>query len=277
MHDQHTLFPAGATASIRRKPARSRALVVLQAIPGFRLIDHPVIGGRYSGLMVQDGEADLTGRIKPSLLVRELLSLPGVIPPGTVVSPDGYVTVPLLRPDAPDGTNITSWTISSSLRLDQIGARRAYLYLTGADGPEDVVTRDLLPDEWWLLIRALVSLDKWMTHLVGALDDLSAVVRERCLPPSAKRVQILHHNDGLWKEVFSYEETSELDDLTICEQAFETFNVGEDERAAAYRAKDLRSLSSGDAVVIDGTTYLCEPRGWTKRVQPLLIMWITRP
>ncbi|CRK56925.1 hypothetical protein [Alloactinosynnema sp. L-07] len=271
MHNSHVLFPAGKTKSIALTRVRSRALVVLQPSTGARFIDHPVgDAARYSTLMVPDGEGNLGDRLKLRRLVKDLMALPGVTPPELNASPDGYIRVPLLRPDAPDGTNITSWTISSSMRIDQIGAQRAYLYLTSADEPKGAVTRDLLGPEWWTLIRALVSLEVWMTHLAGALDELSNVVRNRCLPRAAKQVRILHHTDGLWREVFAYEEIADQPDLVICDLAFDGFNMGEDERAAAYRAKGLRSLSVGDAVVIDNKVYLCKERGWSEHTGPLM-------
>jgi hypothetical protein len=40
------------------------------------------------------------------------------------------------------------------------------------------------------------------------------------------------------------------------------FNVGSDELAAQYRARNLRSLSVGDVIFIDGAGYSCESVGW---------------
>jgi hypothetical protein len=64
--------------------------------------------------------------------------------------------------------------------------------------------------------------------------------------------------------VFRYD-TAAQDDMAICEQAFEALNVGEDELAQQYRARRLRSLSSGDVLVIDGQAYSCESLGWRAR------------
>lgn len=65
---------------------------------------------------------------------------------------------------------------------------------------------------------------------------------------------------------FDYTVTaSSLDeDLTVCERAFEWFNVGENAYAKEYRAKGNRSLSVGDVVVVDGRAYAVDSFGWNK-------------
>jgi hypothetical protein len=51
-------------------------------------------------------------------------------------------------------------------------------------------------------------------------------------------------------------------DLAVCNEAFEWFNVGENDVATRYRAAGNRSLSVGDVVVIDGRAYGCGRVGW---------------
>lgn len=48
----------------------------------------------------------------------------------------------------------------------------------------------------------------------------------------------------------------------ILENAFKMFNIGEEGTAAAYRARNLRSLSVGDMVSVDGTYFAIEPLGF---------------
>jgi hypothetical protein len=59
---------------------------------------------------------------------------------------------------------------------------------------------------------------------------------------------------------------SELtDDLAICEQAFEWFNIGPDHLPVVqiYRQSGLRSLSVGDVIVLDDErAYTCASFGW---------------
>lgn len=66
-------------------------------------------------------------------------------------------------------------------------------------------------------------------------------------------------------KVFAYE-TEWTDErasvMPLLNAAFETFNVGSDELAAQYRARNLRSLSVGDVVMVDGDAYACESVGW---------------
>lgn len=70
--------------------------------------------------------------------------------------------------------------------------------------------------------------------------------------------------------VFAYV-IPELDPGLAIEEAFHTFNVGEDDLAQAYRARRLRSLSVGDIVAVDGKFYSCENAGWiTHDTQPVL-------
>ena len=53
-------------------------------------------------------------------------------------------------------------------------------------------------------------------------------------------------------------------DRAVCNEAFEWFNVGENEIARRYRSKHNRSLSVGDVLVIDGRAYGCASVGWTR-------------
>jgi len=60
-------------------------------------------------------------------------------------------------------------------------------------------------------------------------------------------------NPVTWTEVFTF--PANIDPgadgvLTLCETAFQVFNIGETGIAADYRAKDLRSLSCGDRLRI---------------------------
>jgi len=61
--------------------------------------------------------------------------------------------------------------------------------------------------------------------------------------------------------VFAYV-SPETDSGKAIEQAFHTFNVGENMLATAYRQRKLRSLSVGDIVACDDTYYSCESLGW---------------
>jgi hypothetical protein len=71
------------------------------------------------------------------------------------------------------------------------------------------------------------------------------------------------HHGLVW--VFEYD-TPEAGDPAVLNSAFEVFNIGEDELAASYRARRLRSLSVGDVLVIDAArAYSCEKVGWEPR------------
>lgn len=67
-------------------------------------------------------------------------------------------------------------------------------------------------------------------------------------------------------KVFTYESHDDLDDMAELSWAFEEFNVGEGDKAAAYRARRLRSLSVGDVICLvrDGQRryYSCDSFGW---------------
>jgi hypothetical protein len=95
-------------------------------------------------------------------------------------------------------------------------------------------------------------------------------------PTQRFTVSIWHHlafpHDFLsgWKprhpvvKVFAYVIPAEqaLHPDTVLEQAFTTFNVGEDTRAGEYRARGLRSLSKGDVVTIGEVAWACASTGW---------------
>lgn len=261
-------FPPGATRMTRLPKSRAPALVVFQN-SGVTLLDHPVAGTRRSTLMVQDGQADL-GRTKLKLLAFRLLALSDVALPEGVTRTSGAWAVPLLRPDGPVSPAITTWTITPWLFIDQIGADRAYLNLKGR-GSQDVVTTDLVDHQWATLVRALVSLDVWMQHLRSELDGHSDDVRRRSLTFPRRQICILHRVDDGMEKVFAYEESDTLGDKDLLETAFFMFNEGEGTHTAAYRSQGLRSLSVGDAVVIDDRTYLCEPDGWSALTTSVLI------
>jgi hypothetical protein len=53
--------------------------------------------------------------------------------------------------------------------------------------------------------------------------------------------------------------------MTLAAKTFETFNIGTDELAGAYRARNLRSFSKGDVLIIDGAAYSCESVGRKQR------------
>ncbi|GGS84816.1 hypothetical protein GCM10010156_49300 [Planobispora rosea] len=74
-----------------------------------------------------------------------------------------------------------------------------------------------------------------------------------------------HPRDPM-QRVFSYPIPAEQarDPHAVLEEAFEAFNVGEGELAAAYRALGNRSLSVGDIVVIGEVAFACAPIGWER-------------
>lgn len=53
-------------------------------------------------------------------------------------------------------------------------------------------------------------------------------------------------------------------DMEICDRAFETFNVGDDDLARTYRRLGHRSLSVGDVIAIDDRTYTVASLGFKK-------------
>lgn len=59
-------------------------------------------------------------------------------------------------------------------------------------------------------------------------------------------------------------DTPDSDHMILLEMIFHEFNVGEGFLAIAYRAKDLRSLSVGDVVIINDVAYECGRFGWGK-------------
>ena len=50
----------------------------------------------------------------------------------------------------------------------------------------------------------------------------------------------------------------------LLEFVFEQTNIGETDFAKEYRAKQLRSVSVGDVVVVGETAFACESVGWKK-------------
>jgi len=84
-------------------------------------------------------------------------------------------------------------------------------------------------------------------------------------------VNIYHgafEDEDVNKQVFSYTDYTNLDSQ-ILDRAFEMLNVppenlkeGDDVIAVQYRNEDLRSLSVGDVVEIDGERHQCLPTGW---------------
>lgn len=62
-------------------------------------------------------------------------------------------------------------------------------------------------------------------------------------------------------------EAANLDEIGICEKAFERFNIGEDAIAKVYRQMEHRSLSKGDVVALTNAlgerkAYACASFGW---------------
>lgn len=85
---------------------------------------------------------------------------------------------------------------------------------------------------------------------------------------SGKREAVLEEERHALVLVFRYELPDDSgDDIEILNQAFETFNVGEDELAGQCRARKLRSLSKGDVVFVHSQAYSCESVGWRARSQ----------
>ena len=64
--------------------------------------------------------------------------------------------------------------------------------------------------------------------------------------------------------VFTFSLDTDKKPISILEMIFAEFNVGEGLLATAYRAKDLRSLSVGDVVIINGVSYACQRFGWKR-------------
>ncbi|GLX06692.1 hypothetical protein [Microbispora sp. NBRC 16548] len=57
----------------------------------------------------------------------------------------------------------------------------------------------------------------------------------------------------------------------VLEEAFTTFNVGEDARAEKSRARGNRSLSVGDIVVVGEVGWACGSFGWEPLAGPINI------
>jgi len=93
-------------------------------------------------------------------------------------------------------------------------------------------------------------------------------------------VVILHDQSGTWghgtpvlQEVFTYQLPAEFEGQvdSILEAAFEAFNVGDPQTSRTvgeYRARELRSLSVGDAVRIGDRLFICKPSGWEEVASP---------
>lgn len=69
-----------------------------------------------------------------------------------------------------------------------------------------------------------------------------------------------------------YNEEVKFDDLTlnhlqILERLFEQFNIGDH-----GGRRDLRSMSVGDQVSLDGDVYVCKPCGW-EQITGLIPRW----
>ncbi|SEP53653.1 hypothetical protein SAMN04489732_12978 [Amycolatopsis saalfeldensis] len=181
MQTLRDLFQSDATKSIPIRPSRSHALVVIDS-RGVRMLDHPVAGVRRSTLMVQGGHGDLV-RNKPRVIAERLLTLPDVLPEEQ--RGHDYAEVPLVQPDQLESDDYTTWSIIPRLLLvDQIGASRAQFTITSPVA-SDVDTFELTPPRWWQLVRALVSLDSWMTRLSREMDAAAAEARRAALAPVA--------------------------------------------------------------------------------------------
>lgn len=71
-------------------------------------------------------------------------------------------------------------------------------------------------------------------------------------------------------KVFEYEDSAPREPaevMALLERAFYEFNVGEDDLAAAYRARRLRSLSVGDVLILASESegegaWSCQMAGW---------------
>ncbi|WP_329431344.1 hypothetical protein OG339_48085 (plasmid) [Streptosporangium sp. NBC_01495] len=72
------------------------------------------------------------------------------------------------------------------------------------------------------------------------------------------------HPDDPMTKAYSYDIPAEQarDPEEVLEEAFEICNVGNDERAQAYRALGNRSLSVGDVIVIGEVAHVCTATGW---------------
>lgn len=64
--------------------------------------------------------------------------------------------------------------------------------------------------------------------------------------------------------VFTFTLDTDKDHEDLLDMIFAEFNVGKGILATAYRAKNLRSLSRGDIVIINGVSYACDRFGWTQ-------------
>lgn len=67
--------------------------------------------------------------------------------------------------------------------------------------------------------------------------------------------------------VSTYQDTAESV-LDVLDQAFQKFNIGDRD------GKRIRSMSVGDVVQVDGTSFLCQMTGWHEvRFNPTFVEW----
>lgn len=85
------------------------------------------------------------------------------------------------------------------------------------------------------------------------------------LEPGGKREAVCDEELHPLVKVFEYELPDAGDDMAVAEDAFARFNDGSGREDAAYFARRLRSLSTGDVVKVDGQAYSCQSAGWAAR------------
>ncbi|HEY3692098.1 MAG TPA: hypothetical protein VGL46_17675 [Pseudonocardiaceae bacterium] len=170
-------FPAGATTSIKSlSPRPSAALVVLDS-ESMKVLDHPVDGARNSTLMLSGTGLTLpTRRVGLRHMAQRLLTLPGVSP--SEQRHAEHCVVPLIRFDPHSSYEESTWTLDSTFQIDQWCIDRASISVQNTQDINGPVTANLAVDEWWKLIRILVSVDHWLDCLREVLTSQARLLRQ---------------------------------------------------------------------------------------------------
>lgn len=133
-----------------------------------------------------------------------------------------------------------------------------------------------------------------MTHAYDPMDDpqaLIAIIAHAGTlgeePDDIAQVRAFHNLDGRLgpyehghrlREVFT-DTVPAGDEHEVCEDVYALLNIGDDPafgtpdpRALEYRRRGHRSLSTGDAVAVDDTFYAVDGIGFTRTVQPPVLV-----